>query len=69
MRDFLDIRDRSLLLFGGKGGSGKTTSACATSLYLAQHYPEKRVLLVSTDPAHSVGDSFGSVQLATLLLL
>ena len=59
MRYFLDIRDRSLILFGGKGGSGKTTSACATSLYLAQHYPGKKILLVSTDPAHSVGDSFG----------
>ena len=48
----------SLILFGGKGGNGKTTSACATGLYLAQQYPNKRILVVSTDPAHSVGDSF-----------
>ncbi len=48
----------SLVLFGGKGGSGKTTSACAAALYLAQHHPNKKILIVSTDPAHSVGDSF-----------
>jgi len=59
MRGFLDIRNLSLLLFGGKGGSGKTTSACAAGLYLAQHHPNKKILIVSTDPAHSVGDSFG----------
>jgi len=59
MGNLLDIQDRSLLLFGGKGGAGKTTSACAAGLYLAQHYPGKKILLISTDPAHSVGDSFG----------
>ncbi|MBU1262321.1 ArsA family ATPase [bacterium] len=58
MQVFPDIQKRSLIIFGGKGGCGKTTSACATSLYLAQHYPEKRILIVSCDPAHSVGDSF-----------
>jgi len=59
MRNFSDIQDRSLLIFGGKGGCGKTTSACASGLYLARQYPEKRILIVSCDPAHSVGDSFG----------
>lgn len=59
MGNLLDIQDRSLLLFGGKGGSGKTTSACAAGLYLAQHHSNKKILIVSTDPAHSVGDSFG----------
>jgi len=52
-----DISDRSLLIFGGKGGCGKTTSACAVGLYLATHYSKKRILIVSCDPAHSVGDS------------
>jgi len=51
--------NRHLIIFGGKGGCGKTTSACAVSLYLAQLYPNKRILIVSSDPAHSVGDSFG----------
>ncbi|MBU4312825.1 MAG: ArsA family ATPase [Candidatus Omnitrophica bacterium] len=56
---FSSIQERSLLIFGGKGGCGKTTSACATSLYLAQRHPKRRILIVSCDPAHSVGDSFG----------
>jgi arsenite-transporting ATPase len=46
----------SLLLFAGKGGVGKTTLACATSLRLAQDWPAREVLLFSTDPAHSLAD-------------
>jgi arsenite/tail-anchored protein-transporting ATPase len=45
-----------LLLFGGKGGVGKTTCAAATALALAAERPETRILLLSTDPAHSLGD-------------
>ena len=44
------------LLFGGKGGVGKTTCAAATALRLAE---TRRVLLLSTDPAHSLGDVLG----------
>lgn len=40
---------------GGKGGVGKTSTACATAVTLAES--GMRVLLISTDPAHSVGDS------------
>ncbi|MDA2936905.1 ArsA family ATPase [Acidobacteria bacterium AH-259-A15] len=54
----MNIEGRSFLLFGGKGGNGKTTSACATALYLARERPEQKIMIVSTDPAHSVGDSF-----------
>ncbi len=46
------------MLFGGKGGTGKTTSACATALHFAQEKRGEKTLIVSTDPAHSVGDSF-----------
>jgi len=42
------------LLFSGKGGVGKTTLACATAVRLARDSPEKRILLFSTDPAHSL---------------
>lgn len=46
-----------LLLFGGKGGVGKSTCAAAEALDLAR---TSRVLLLSTDPAHSLGDVFGA---------
>ncbi len=55
---FLTDADIRLLLFGGKGGVGKTSASVATALELALHYPEKSLLLVSTDPAHSLIDSF-----------
>ncbi len=47
-----------LLLFGGKGGVGKTTAAAATALALAESDAGARVLVFSTDPAHSLSDSF-----------
>ena len=50
-------RDLRFIFFGGKGGVGKTTSAVAGALVLAERNPNKKILLVSTDPAHSVGDS------------
>ncbi|MCB2263551.1 MAG: TRC40/GET3/ArsA family transport-energizing ATPase [Candidatus Thiosymbion ectosymbiont of Robbea hypermnestra] len=48
--------DQRLWLFGGKGGVGKTTLACATGLHLAATAPHRRILLFSSDPAHSLGD-------------
>lgn len=54
----LDNPTLRLILFGGKGGCGKTTSAAAASICLARQSPGKKVLLASTDPAHSLGDSF-----------
>jgi arsenite-transporting ATPase len=42
------------VLLAGKGGVGKTTISCATAIRLAREFPEKRVLLFSTDPAHSL---------------
>lgn len=48
-----------LILFSGKGGVGKTTLACALARQLAAAAPDQRVLLISTDPAHSLGDVLG----------
>ena len=50
--------DCELLLFGGKGGVGKTTLAAAAALGLVERHPGQRVLIFSTDPAHSLSDSF-----------
>jgi arsenite/tail-anchored protein-transporting ATPase len=49
-------RGIELLLFGGKGGVGKTTCAAAAAIGVARSSPDLRVLLLSADPAHSVGD-------------
>lgn len=45
------------LFFTGKGGVGKTSTACATAITLADQ--NKKVLLVSTDPASNLQDVFG----------
>ena len=50
--------DLEFILFGGKGGVGKTSLAAAVALHLAKKSPEKKVLVFSTDPAHSLSDSF-----------
>ena len=58
MISFLDNPNLKLILFGGKGGVGKTTSAASTAIYLAKTRPNDKVLILSTDPAHSLSDSF-----------
>lgn len=45
-----------VLLFTGKGGVGKTSVAAATALRCAEQ--GARTIVISTDPAHSLGDSF-----------
>jgi arsenite-transporting ATPase len=44
-----------IILFTGKGGVGKTTVAAATALQCAEM--GKKTLVISTDPAHSLGDA------------
>jgi len=48
-----------LLVFAGKGGVGKTTCAAAAAVALARRRPGARVLVLSADPAHSLGDVLG----------
>ncbi|MSY80407.1 MAG: AAA family ATPase, partial [Actinobacteria bacterium] len=43
-----------VLLFTGKGGVGKTTTAAATALRIAEQ--GQRVIVTSADPAHSLSD-------------
>jgi arsenite/tail-anchored protein-transporting ATPase len=58
---------KQIVIFGGKGGVGKTTAAAAFALALARaeskkaskKTSKKKLLIFSTDPAHSLSDSFG----------
>lgn len=45
-----------IIIYTGKGGVGKTSVAAATACRLAKQ--GKKVLIMSTDAAHSLGDSF-----------
>jgi len=57
--------DTDIVRYGGKGGVGKTT--CAAAHALARSRTGARTLVVSTDPAHSLGPDPGESQgLATL---
>ena len=47
------------IVYTGKGGVGKTTIAAATALKAAKM--GYKTLVISTDPAHSLGDSFDIV--------
>jgi arsenite/tail-anchored protein-transporting ATPase len=46
----------NLLLISGKGGVGKTTFACSMARQWAKRFPQETILLISTDPAHSLSD-------------
>jgi arsenite-transporting ATPase len=57
--DTLVPQGTRLLAFAGKGGVGKTSAAASVALELAARRPEARLLLLSTDPAHSLADVLG----------
>src|SRR5690606_15668593 len=52
----MDVLSKSIIFVGGKGGVGKSTSAAAIAWQSAKS--GHKTLLVSTDPAHNVGDIF-----------
>ena len=57
LKELITRETSRFILFGGKGGVGKTTCASATALYSSSL--GKKTLIISTDPAHSLGDSLG----------
>ena len=52
----MDVLTKSIIFVGGKGGVGKSTSAAAIAWKSAKD--GNKTLLISTDPAHNVGDIF-----------
>lgn len=57
--DMVSSPERKFYMLGGKGGVGKTSCAASLAVKLANHgHP---TIVVSTDPAHSLSDSFDQV--------
>jgi len=55
LKDLIIENPRKFILFGGKGGVGKTSCAAAAAVWAADHGTD--TLIISTDPAHSLSDS------------
>jgi arsenite/tail-anchored protein-transporting ATPase len=45
-----------LIIYTGKGGTGKTVTSCATAIMMAER--GFRTMVISADPAHTLGDAF-----------
>ena len=50
----LESKELRMIIFGGKGGVGKTSCSLACAIGLAEKF---KTLVISTDPAHSISDS------------
>jgi arsenite-transporting ATPase len=45
-----------LIIYTGKGGTGKTVTSCATAIKMSER--GHNTLVISADPAHTLGDAF-----------
>jgi arsenite/tail-anchored protein-transporting ATPase len=55
------LQEKPILFFAGKGGVGKTSCSASVALQLAARNPERRYVVISVDPAHSLRDLFDEV--------
>ena len=47
---------RRIIIYTGKGGTGKTVNSCSTAVNLAEK--NYKTLVISSDPAHTLSDAF-----------
>jgi len=58
LNEVINDQNNRWLFVGGKGGVGKTTTSCSIAVKIAKNNPTKKILLISTDPAHNTSDTF-----------
>jgi arsenite-transporting ATPase len=56
------LQTKPIMFFAGKGGVGKTSCSASVALQLATRHPDRRYVVISVDPAHSLRDLFDDLE-------